>query len=168
MNWETGIDMYTFVCLVKSCQTLFCNLMCCSPLLFSVQEISQSRILEWVAISFSRGSSWPRDGTCISCIRQADPYRWDTSEALCVHTKSLQSCLTLCDPMDYSWPSSSVHEDSPGNNTGVGCHAVLQGIFLTQGSNPRLLCLFHWEVSSLPLVRPGKSKAPPTHTHTHT
>ena len=68
MNWETGIDMYTFVCLVKSCQTLFCSLMRCSPLLFSVHEISQSRILEWVAISFSRGSSWPRDGTCISCI----------------------------------------------------------------------------------------------------
>ena len=33
---------------------------------------------------------------------------------------------TLCDPMDYSPPGSSVHEDSPGKNTGVGCHALLQ------------------------------------------
>ena len=34
--------------------------------------------------------------------------------------------------------------DSPGKNTGVDCHAILQGIFLTQGSNLRLLCLLHW------------------------
>ena len=46
-----------------------------------------------------------------------------------------QSCLTLC---DCSPPDSSVHEDSPGKNTGVGCHALLQGIFPTQGSNPGL------------------------------
>ena len=38
-----------------------------------------------------------------------------------------QSCLTLCDPMDYSLSGSSVHGDSPGKNTGVGCHALLQG-----------------------------------------
>ena len=48
-----------------------------------------------------------------------------------------QLCLTLCDPMDC--PGSSVYEDSPGNNTGVGCHALLQGIFSTQGLNPVLL-----------------------------
>ena len=41
--------------------------------------------------------------------------------------------------MDYSQLSSSVHGDSPGKNTGVGCHALLQGIFLTQGSNQGLL-----------------------------
>ena len=46
-----------------------------------------------------------------------------------------QSCLTLCDPMDCSPPGSSVHWDSPGKNTGVGCHALLQGIFPTQGLN---------------------------------
>ena len=50
-----------------------------------------------------------------------------------------QSCLTLCDPMDYSPPVSSVHGDSPGKNTGMGCHALLQGIFPTQGLNPGLL-----------------------------
>ena len=46
---------------------------------------------------------------------------------------------TLCDPMDCSPPGSSVHGDSPGQDTGVGCHALLQGIFPTLGSNPGLL-----------------------------
>ena len=41
-------------------------------------------------------------------------------------------------------------------NTGVGCHALLQGIFPTQGLNPRFLCLLHWQVGSLPLALPGK------------
>ena len=50
-----------------------------------------------------------------------------------------QSRPDLCDPMDCSPPGSSVHGDSTGKNTGVGCHAFLQGIFPTQGSNPRLL-----------------------------
>ena len=40
--------------------------------------------------------------------------------------------------MDFSPPSSSVHGDSPGKNIGVGCHAIFQGIFPTQGSNPGL------------------------------
>ena len=49
-----------------------------------------------------------------------------------------QSCLTLCNPMDCSLPGSSVHGDFPGKNTGVGCLALLQGIFLTQRSDPGL------------------------------
>ena len=36
-----------------------------------------------------------------------------------------QLCLTLCDPMDYSPPRISIHGDSPGKTTGVGCHALL-------------------------------------------
>ena len=50
-----------------------------------------------------------------------------------------QSCATLCDPTDCSPPGSSVHGDSPGKDTGVGCHALLQGIFPTQGSDTGLL-----------------------------
>ena len=50
-----------------------------------------------------------------------------------------QSCLTLCDLMDCSLPGSSVHGDSLGKNTGLGCHALLQGIFPSQGLNPGLL-----------------------------
>ena len=45
--------------------------------------------------------------------------------------------------------------DSPGKNIGAGCHALLQGIFLIQGSNPHLLPLLHWQVGSLPLAPPG-------------
>ena len=52
--------------------------------------------------------------------------------------------------MDCSLPGSSVHGDSPGKDTGVGSHSLLQWIFLTQGSNPGLLhcrqilyCLSH-------------------------
>ena len=61
-----------------------------------------------------------------------------------------QSCLTLCNPRDCSPPGSSVHGDFPGKNTGAGCHALLQGIFLTKFSNPGipycrqiLYCLSH-------------------------
>ena len=47
-------------------------------------------------------------------------------------------CPTLCNPMDCSLPGSSVHRDSPDKNTGVSCHALLQGIFPTQQLNPGL------------------------------
>ena len=56
--------------------------------------------------------------------------------------------------MDCSPPGSSVHGDSPGKNTGVGCHALLQGIFLTQGLN---LGLPHCR-RILPFEPPGKPK----------
>ena len=52
-----------------------------------------------------------------------------------------QSCPTLCNLMDCSLPGSFVHGDSLGKNTGVGSHALLQGIFPTQGSN---LGFLHW------------------------
>ena len=55
----------------------------------------------------------------------------------------MQSTRLLC-----SW-------DSPGKNIEAGCHALLQGIFLTQGWN---LCLLHQQAGSLPLVPPGKPK----------
>ena len=70
------------------------------------------------------------------------------SICMCVQAKSLQSCLTFCDPKDHSLPGSSVHR----KNIGMGCHALLQGIFLTQRLNPCLLRLLHWEGVSLPLA----------------
>ena len=54
--------------------------------------------------------------------------------------KSLSWVQALYDPMDCTPPGSSVHGDSPGKNTGVGCHSLLQGIFPTRGSNS---CLLH-------------------------
>ena len=65
----------------------------------------------------------------------------------CMYAKLVQLCLTLCDLTDCSLPGSSVHGDSLGKNTGVGCHALLQGIFPTQGSNLCLLvCCFGRQV----------------------
>ena len=46
--------------------------------------------------------------------------------------------------------------DSPGKNTGVGYHALLQRIFPTQRLNLQLLYLLHWQADSLPLAPPGK------------
>ena len=53
-----------------------------------------------------------------------------------LHANFFQSCPTLCDPMDCSSTRLLCLWDSPEKNTGVGCHALLQGIFLNQGSNP--------------------------------
>ena len=58
-------------------------------------------------------------------------------------------------PMDCS-PQTSLSVGFFSQTTGVGCHALLQGIFLTQRLNPRLLCLLHWQAGSLPLAPSGK------------
>ena len=55
-----------------------------------------------------------------------------------------QSCPTLCNPIDSSPPGSSVHGIFLERITRVGCHALLQGIFLTQGSNLGFLGLLHF------------------------
>ena len=65
----------------KSCPTL-CNPMDCSLPDSSVHRILQARILEWVAIPFSRGSSWPRDQTRVSCIAGRFFTIWGTKPAL--------------------------------------------------------------------------------------
>ena len=69
-------------------------------------------------------------------------------QTACMHAMLLQSCLTLCDPIDCSPPRSPCPWDFPGKNTGVGCHALLQGISSIQGSNPHLLCLLHRQAGS--------------------
>ena len=63
---------------------------------------------------------------------------------LCCYCLIAKSCPTICGPMNRSPPDSFVH--------GVGCHFLLQMIFLTQGSN---LCLLHWQEDSLLLSHQG-------------
>ena len=66
-----------------------------------------------------------------------------------------QSCLTLCNPMDckkLAWLPCPWN--SPGKNTGVGSHPLLQGIFPAQGLNSSLL---HWQVGCLPLSHLGSN-----------
>ena len=66
---------------VQSCRTL-CDPMDCSPPGFSVYQISQANLLEWVAISFSRGSITPRDWTWVFCIACRFFTGWSTRETL--------------------------------------------------------------------------------------
>ena len=75
---------------------------------------------------------------------------------MCVCVLVAQSCPTICDPINCSPPGSSIHGNSPGKNTGVGCHSLLQGILLTQRSN---LGLLHcWQI--LTSAPPGKPQYP--------
>ena len=80
-----GFDIHTYVymCMrpgVLSCVQL-CDAMDCSLPGSSVYETSQIKILKWVDISSSRGSSWPRDWASISCIERQILYHWATWEA---------------------------------------------------------------------------------------
>ena len=69
-------------CLVaRLCLTLYCSLMGCSPPGSSVHGILQARILEWVAISSSRGSSRPEHRTWVLCIGRWILYHWASREA---------------------------------------------------------------------------------------
>ena len=81
-----------------------------SPPGSSVHGTLQARILEWVAIPFSRASSWPRDRTQVSCIAGRFFTVWATREAQLSHFVSFTLlCPTLCSPMDCSSLGSSVY-----------------------------------------------------------
>ena len=73
-----------------------------------------------------------------SCASAETTFIFPTGK--CVRAKLLQSCLTLCHPMNCSPPGSSERGDSPGKNTGVGCHALLlyPGIELASFMSPAL------------------------------
>ena len=81
---DTSIMLYVNCggcCLVSRLYLTLCNPLGYSPPVSSVHRISQARILEWVAISFSRESSQPRNQTPISCIGRLILYHWTTREA---------------------------------------------------------------------------------------
>ena len=80
---------------------------------------------------------------------------WKNMCAMCQDASVVHNSLRLCElkPAGLLCPW-----DSPGKNTGVRCHAFLQGIFLTQASKLHLLCLLHWQLGSLPLAPPGKPR----------
>ena len=119
----------------------FCDPVNCSPLASSVHGISQARILEGVAIFFSRGSPWPRDRTCVSNIGRWILYHSATRQA-CITGSSVQfssvaqSCLTLCDPMNHSTKGLLVHDQLP-EFTQTHIHRVHDAI---QPSRPLLSC----------------------------
>ena len=87
-----SIPVWNLVCLVtQSCPTLW-DPLDCSPPGASVHGILHARILEWVAISFSRGSSWPRDRIQVSCIASGFCTLWVSREAQAL-TVNKTNCL---------------------------------------------------------------------------
>ena len=84
INEESSPDASVYVLVDQLCPTL-CDPMDCSNPGSSVHEILQARILEWVAIPFSKGSSWPRDQTQISCSEGRFFSIWTTT---CMYIKS--------------------------------------------------------------------------------
>ena len=102
----------------------------CSPPASSVHEILQAKILEWVAIPSSRGSSQPRDWTQVSHIVRRFFTIWGTREALIRnHIWLFITPWTITARILCAW-------NSPSQNIGVG--SLLQRIFSTLGSNPGL------------------------------
>ena len=95
-NFSICVYIYKVSEVAQSCPTL-CNPMDCSLPGFSVHGIFQARVLEWVAISFSRRSSLPRDWTWISCI-VARPFTISTTrEVLCISMYMfMYVCVCLC------------------------------------------------------------------------
>ena len=84
------------VCLAHVCVRLvdqscliLCNPVDCSPPGSSLHGILQARILEWVAIPFSRGSSWRRGQTCASCIGRQILSHWANGKPFLVHSRCL-------------------------------------------------------------------------------
>ena len=81
-----------------------------------------------------------------------------------IHTCQVTSVMSYSLwPRDCSPPGSSVQGDTPGKNTRVGSHALLHGIFPTEGSNLHLLWLLHFR--GILTTDPAGKPAPPTHTH---
>ena len=105
------------VCVLS--QTLWDPMDCSLPG-STVRGVLQARIPEWVAISFSRGYSWPRDRTCVFHIGRWILYHWATK------VKWSRSVVS-----DSLWPHGLQPTrllppwDSPGKSIGVGCHFLL-------------------------------------------
>ena len=115
----------------------------------SIHGIFQARVLEWGAIAFSMANLLKKKTTSFKYVHKTGGF-YDR----CVLSHLL--CPTLCNLVDCSLPRLLCPWASLGMNTGMGCHALLQRIFPTQGSNPHLLHPLHWQEGSLPLAPPGK------------
>ena len=111
--WKCAIQWHWDKSLAQSCPTL-CDPVDCSPPGSSVHGILQARILEWVAVSFSRGSSRPRDRTRVSCVAGRCFNLWATRCAENVvqplalsisRTFSLSQTETLCGLRSHFPPS---------------------------------------------------------------
>ena len=90
------LNLYCCCFFAKLCLTL-CDPMYCSSPGSSVHGILQARIVEWLAIPSSRGSSWPRDWTCVCCIGRWILYHWASRVAFQSLRTALISVMLLWD-----------------------------------------------------------------------
>ena len=142
------------------------GLLHCRQILYQMSHKGSARILEWVAYPFSRGSSWLRNWTRVSCITGGFFTNWAIREAPpnqalfhrpILSLGALHVHPTLCDPMDCSPPGYSVH--------GIFQARTLEWVAVsssrispTQGLNSHLLCLRHsrwilWPLSILAISK---------------
>ena len=133
-----------------------CDPMDCYPPYSSLHGISQTKILEWVAISFCRGS--PNSGIePMSPALQADSLPQS-------HPECILNCFSLSDSVTlwtiYSLPGCSAHGILQAWILEWVAVSSSRGIFPAQGSKLCLLCLLYWQVGSLPLAPPGKLTKP--------
>ena len=113
IHWVQSPCSCIHACLVtQSCLTLF-DLMDCSPPGSSVHGISQARILEWVALPFSKGSSRPRDRTPVFCITGRFFTVWAIRKALVL----AQPPITVWPVTNYSTSQFSVFFNGDNNST---------------------------------------------------
>ena len=101
--WLCGLwDLSSYVCMrAQSCLTFLQSHRLQSSG-SSVHSIIQARLLEWVAISFSRASSWPRDLTCVSCL--ADGF-FTSEPTIYIYIKQMSIYLFGCSMQDPSSPT---------------------------------------------------------------
>ena len=85
----TTVEMICVCVLVTQSWPILCNPVDCTPPGFPVHEILQTRIQEWVSISFSRGSSQPRDRTPVSCTTGRFITRWATRLILIITVETI-------------------------------------------------------------------------------
>ena len=95
------------VLVAQSCPTL-CSLMDSSLLGSSVHGIFQARILEWVAIAFSRGSSWPKNRTQVSCIADRFFIVWTTKEAHPLSSLKTSALISYLSSLNTAFQNSKL------------------------------------------------------------
>ena len=96
MQNQTASGCQPHMCICAQLRLTLCDSMDCSLPGSTVHGIFQARILEWVAVSFSQGPSWPRDWTHIICISRWILYHWVTREALSTTCKVGLNRKYLC------------------------------------------------------------------------
>ena len=175
---------FTWSEVAQSCPTL-CNPMDCSLPGSSVHGIFQATVLEWIAISFSRGSSWPRDWTQVSYIVDTRFTVWATREVIhsfnsaCVDiyvlSKYEYASFVTCTPGPWAhaseWVCAQLYPTLCNpmrcSSSGSSVHGSFQEdcsglsfpppeIFPIQGWNPSLLHLLRWQVDSSRTELPEK------------